>query len=97
MTGLFPDLGYLIFLLMIACVILPIFSLLLINLTLYESKVSIVSRIFYNSMFLLLFLTIQKIINESHTKYLIYILEIENILTVILLLILLLKLKKLHL
>uniref|UniRef100_UPI00289F3FA6 hypothetical protein n=1 Tax=Chryseobacterium sp. TaxID=1871047 RepID=UPI00289F3FA6 len=94
MTGMFPYLGYLIFLLIIASVILPIISLVIINLKLHKNKEKIMNRIFYNLIFLVSFFIIQKEINESRTKYLLHILEIENILTFILSFTLLFQLKK---
>lgn len=94
MTGIFPDLGYLIFLLLFACIILPIISLAIINLKLHNNKERIMNRIFYNLIFLVSFFIIQKEINESHSRYLIHILEVENILTFILSFTLILQLKK---
>lgn len=94
MTGGFLDLKYVFFLLLIACVIFPILSLVILNLILDKKKVRLLLRWILNSLFGILFLLFQQNLIRILPSYFIIVLIVECLLTVFLLVYLIIKVVK---
>jgi hypothetical protein len=79
MTGLFPDLGYIILLALLASTLLPILLLIVMNIILRRYQIKTVCSAILNFSFVILFFLFQRSINTSRSRYLITVLQIENL------------------
>lgn len=94
MTGLYFDLEYVMFLLTVSSIFLPILFLIILNLKLKKMKLSLIMIFVYNLLFISAFFFLQKLINQSHSKYLIQILKFESLIALFLAFYIIFKLMK---
>lgn len=91
---MFPDLGYVIMLLLVGSIILPILLLITMNIFLHKWKVRKIYMGILNFSFVILFYFLQREVNTNRSGLLILILEAENLMAVGLLLFLTYKVSR---
>jgi hypothetical protein len=94
MTGVFPNLEYLFFLIIIDCIIFPILSLVVINLILDNRKIILFFRIIINLFFGAIFFLFQQNLRIIFPDYFIDVLLIESLGTMLILVYLIFKIVK---